>query len=123
MQINDFKYQFNIIKSRCSAKRNTTDQHRKIHDLDFGVEYLKEVWDSQRGVCPLTGYFLILKTYANCKENLLPNHASVDRIDHSQGYVRGNIRFISVMANFALNNKFTDAQLLDFAKMINENNV
>lgn len=118
MDLNNFKYHFNIIKSRCSDKRNTTDKHRKIHDLDFDIEYLKEVWDDQNGICPITGYELILKTCKDRKKKLLPEHASVDRIDNAKGYIKGNIRFISVMANYALNYQFTDDQLIDFARKI-----
>ena len=118
MTTDDFKYHFNIIKSRCSPARNTTDKHRKIHDLDFEIGYLKEIWDSQQGVCPITGYALVLKTFKESKEKLLPNHASVDRIDNNKGYVKGNIRFISVMANYALNNKFSEDDLEAFAQMI-----
>ena len=115
MNVNDFKYHYNTIKGRCSPSRNTTDKHRTVHGLDFQIDYLKKIWDDQNGVCPITGYALILKTRKDSKEKLLPQHASVDRIDHSKGYIKGNIRFISVMANYALNNKFTVNQLIDFA--------
>jgi NRPS condensation-like uncharacterized protein len=123
MEINDFKYQYSIIKSRCCSSRNTHDKHRKIHDLDFEIDYLKEIWDSQQGICPLTGYSLVVKKYKDQSKQILPEHASVDRIKNDKGYVKGNIRFISVMANLALNNKFDDGQLIEFAKRIVEHNV
>ena len=107
-----------MIAGRCKSTRNTTDNHRKIHDLDFGPEYLKEVWDKQNGICPITGWKLKLKTYKCRKTSLVPQHASVDRIDNDKGYIKGNIRFISVMCNYALNKQFTDQQLLELASAI-----
>lgn len=118
MKIEDFRYQYSLIKNRCSITRNTKDKHRKVHELDFGIEYLKEIWDDQQGICPLTGLSLLLKTKKNSSDKLLINHASVDRIDHKLGYIKGNIRFICVIANFALNNQFTYNDLLDFSHSI-----
>tara|TARA_B100000809_G_C14633418_1_gene349451 strand:+ start:87 stop:458 length:372 start_codon:yes stop_codon:yes gene_type:complete len=114
MTINDFKYHYAIITGRCKSTRNTTDNHRKVHDLGFHIEYLKEIWDSQQGKCPITGQKLILKTYKTIKETLTTKHASIDRIDNGKGYVRGNIRFVSIMANYALNKEFNDEQLIQF---------
>jgi len=116
--VSDFSYHYKMIQGRCKSTRNTKDKHRKIHELDFTKEYLKEVWDSQDGICPITDWKLVLKTNKTKKEKLLPYHASVDRIDPEKGYIKGNIRFVSVMANFALNNKFDFSDLIMMAKSI-----
>lgn len=85
---------------------------------DLTLEYLKQLWDFQNGTCPITGWKLILpnnthKAWIN--EN--PCNASLDRIDSSKGYTQGNVRFISVMANYA-KNIFTDKQLLEFCEAV-----
>jgi len=98
-----FKYYMKIL--------NNKDRQKK--GVSITLEDLKSLWEEQGGKCPFTGYDLILRTHNNCGENLTPCHASVDRIDNTQGYVKGNIRFVGVMANYA-RNKFTDAQLINF---------
>ena len=45
------------------------------------------------------------------------NLASIDRIDNDLGYIEGNVRFVSVMYNYARNN-FTDEQVLQFAQAV-----
>jgi len=71
------------------------------------LQELKEIWDQQNGICPITGWHLLLK-----QENL-PNQASIDRIDNSKGYVKDNIRFVALIANYCRNN-FSDQQVFDF---------
>ncbi len=91
---------------------------------DLTLEYLLGLWESQNGICPITGWKLILPY--NCSrwsdENPFgPSSASLDRIDNSIGYVQGNVRFIAVMANYARNN-FTDEEVIEFAKAVVEYN-
>lgn len=45
--------------------------------------------------------------------------ASLDRVDCSLGYVRGNVRFVSVIANYARMN-FTDEELVGFCHAVAE---
>ena len=44
-----------------------------------------------------------------------PDRASLDRIDSSKGYVKGNVQFVSYMANCA-KNEFTSAKLKHFCE-------
>lgn len=83
------------------------------------LEELKLIWDSQDGICPLTGFKLTLKTLSNSGP-LTIRHASLDRIDPSKGYTKDNVRFVSVMANYA-RNTFTDADLIEFCKAVASN--
>lgn len=79
-------------------------------------QYLKSVWDSQRGTCPISGVSLSLRLYKDSGE-ANPNQASIDRIDSSLGYVEGNVRFVSLIANVARSN-WSDADLIDFCKAV-----
>lgn len=63
-----------------------------------------------------------MKTNKTTSDKLRIDHASVDRIDPNIGYLKGNIRFISVMANFALNNQFVDEDLFELCKLVMKNN-
>lgn len=106
-----FYWYMKIIKLRSKKKD-------KPHDLD--AQFLYDLWNSQQGICPLTGWKLNLppnsRTWSKDKP-FSPYSASLDRIDSSIGYVRGNVRFISVMANLA-KNVFSDEDVLHFAKSI-----
>ena len=88
-------------------------------DFNLTLEYLKEIWDEQEGKCPFTGFDLELRTY-KYDSQLNIKSASLDRIDNSKGYVQGNVRFVSVMFNFA-RNKFSDEEVIEFAQAVIEN--
>lgn len=77
------------------------------------TEYLASLWSTQKGICPLTGWALVLPTDTSGWKKLTPTSASLDRLNGSRGYVKGNVRFVSVMANFA-RYTFSDRQLLEF---------
>jgi hypothetical protein len=95
-------------------------KHKK-YDCNLTVQYLKQLWEKQKGICPFTGQELILpKNTTKPWEQALPMNASLDRLDNSKGYVEGNVRFIAFMANIA-RQSFTDEQLIDFCKTVTEN--
>ena len=93
----------------------------KPKDFDLTVEHLKEIWDEQKGKCPFTGFDLELRTYASRRnfrdKTLHIKSASLDRIDNSKGYVQGNVRWVSVMFNYA-RNTFSDEDVIEFAQAV-----
>lgn len=90
---------------------------KKKYGCDLDVDYLKFLWDSQNGLCPFTGWSLILPRDTDGWIEYHPHNASLDRIDCALGYVKGNVRFVSVIANLA-RSTFTDEQLIDFCKAV-----
>jgi hypothetical protein len=96
------------------------------NECEITPEYLSEIYKNQNGVCPITGWKLIIplntngwkdkgsRGYAKCDN---PRNASLDRIDNSKPYINGNVRFISVMANYARND-FEDSDVIEFGKAI-----
>jgi len=70
-------------------------------------------------VCP----YLDLKLSTDPADHKKSNYATIDRIDSSKGYVKGNIQVISLKAN-SMKSSSTEEQLLQFAtnglKLINE---
>jgi hypothetical protein len=85
-------------------------------DYDLDLDYLMGIWKSQNGICPLSGYSLLLPlgTHGWGSDDF-PKRASLDRINPKKGYIKGNVRFISWTANIALS-RVTDQELIDFCK-------
>ena len=82
---------------------------------DLTLEYLKEVWDSQNGVCVYSGLKLKDWNYIKGKNDM--DTASLDRIDSSQGYIKGNVQFVSVNINF-LKHTLTHEKMIILCKEI-----
>ena len=93
-------------------------------DTNITLEYLKELWDKDN-ICYFTGIELKLpndtKKVVEKKNGYTftdpINTASVDRIDNNKGYIKGNIRYISLMANLA-RSWYTDELVIEFAKLV-----
>lgn len=112
-ELSPFRYHMHMVRKR--AKEST---HKAIYDID--ELFLKELWEKQNGICPYTGWKLISRTNVGDRSKLQPQHASLDRIDSSKGYVRGNVQFIAFMANMA-KNTFSKEQLIEFCKSVAQN--
>lgn len=87
---------------------------RRDKEFDVTLEDLKSQWETQSGVCPYTGWNLLLK-----QGKQVPNQASLDRIDSSKGYVKGNIQFVAYIANIA-KSSYDDKTLFEFCKAVTE---
>jgi len=87
-------------------------------DVDIDLKYLKELWNAQRGICPYTGIKMILprSTYKSNNIRTLKK-ASLDRIDSSKGYLKGNVEFICYGINIAKND-FTKEETKEFLRSI-----
>jgi hypothetical protein len=90
-----------------------------VRDID--PQYLKDLWESQRGLCPLTGWKLSLPISARrgWEQGHHPHNASLDRIDQSKGYVRGNVRFVVLIAQYA-RHSWSDDVVREFASAVVE---
>lgn len=85
---------------------------RRDKDYDLTLFDIKEQWEKQNGICPYTGWELILET-----GNRLPKQASLDRIDSSKGYIKGNIQFVAYIANIA-KSTYDEEVLFNFCKAV-----
>jgi len=90
---------------------------RRFKDVDITLDDLKETWEKQNGICPYTGLSLILPENSNVNEIDFFHRASLDRIDSSLGYVKGNIQFISTPINLMKSTK-SDIEVRKFLKEI-----
>jgi hypothetical protein len=101
-----FRYHFRNIK-----KRNK--------EVDITLEYLRDVWNRQQETCPYLGIKLTLNSYGKIKKDPITS-ASIDRIDSSKGYVKGNIQWISRAVNL-MKNDMSENELLKIFDLIVEN--
>jgi len=87
------------------------------------LEYLKQLWDTQAGLCPYTGYAMELPKDAKARDfKSRTKRASLDRIDSSKGYLQGNVEFVCLSANFAKNN-CSKEELLEFFQPLRNANI
>ena len=75
---------------------------------------MKQLWEEQQGKCAITKVDLKLENSYNKNYQ-----ASLDRIDSSKGYVKGNVRYISVSVNW-LKNNLDDNHLREFIQICND---
>jgi hypothetical protein len=68
--------------------------------MDLDLPYIKDLWEKQGGRCAFTGIPLVQWDVKNGKKNTI-NLGSLDRIDSSKGYLKGNVQFISAALNMA----------------------
>lgn len=98
-------------------------QGRPQHECNLDVAYLQELWMLQAGKCPITGWDLLLPDNTDgWKNGRSMWNASIDRIDNSLGYVKGNVRFTSIIANLA-RGQFTDDELRLFCNAVVSNTI
>ena len=84
-----FKRRSSAIKSRAKS-RNL--------DFDLDGEYLKAIWPED-GKCPALGIIMRSgdrQTISISQRDCFP---SIDRIDNTKGYVKGNVQWVSFKAN------------------------
>jgi hypothetical protein len=91
---------------------------KRYRDFNIDLQYLKELWEQQQGVCPFSGIKLVLNAYTNIFKDQRYS-ASLDRIDSNKGYVKGNVRWVSRSINL-LKNDMTDDQLIEFLNIISD---
>lgn len=81
---------------------------------DITVEYLKEQWEKQKGLCPYSNKQMVLPFTTKTHDiKAIPQRASLDRIDSSKGYIQGNVEFVCYVINLA-KNRFSREQMLEF---------
>jgi hypothetical protein len=103
-----------------NVKQRNKDKNRK-YDID--LEYLKNLWEKQKGICPFTRWNLVLPKHGsawNQGTDKSTKRASLDRIDNSKGYIKGNVRYVAIIANYCRNN-FSDNEVKLFCEAVYKN--
>ena len=87
----------------------------KRKNLDFNIE----VSDIQIPIiCPILGIPIIKNISESRAKGPSSNSPSLDRIDNSKGYIKGNVEFVCSLANKMMSNA-SGKDLVRFSKWIN----
>ena len=107
-----FKYSLNKARSRSKEKGQETD---------LTLEYLKETYDNQNGLCTYTRIKMEIPRSSQDEDiKKSPTKLSLDRIDPNIGYFKGNVEFVCYCVN-VMKNDFTKEEMIDFINLIKNN--
>ena len=84
---------------RINRSHSRAQRHNFKHDL--GLIYITDLWLEQKGRCSMTNMIMSFDSGDHNQKNHLG--CSIDRIDSSKGYVKGNVRLLTHWANNAMN--------------------
>jgi hypothetical protein len=94
---------------------------KKGLSFDITKDDIIELYDKQCGLCALTGEKMTHNSINDRQEDdphiLNPKNISIDRIDSSVGYKKGNIQLVCAIVNI-IKFEMTDEQLFDFCSNI-----
>jgi hypothetical protein len=96
---------FLLSRAKSRAKKKGLQFNIDITDIDVPI------------ICPILGIPIIKEYKKGTKGGPSPNSPSLDRIDNSKGYVKGNVRVISHKANTMKHNA-TSLELIRFAEWV-----
>lgn len=116
--ISDEEYVIREHMRRIKIRIRDSDRDIFTH-TDIDKDYLKDQWNRQEGKCAYTGVDLKSSKGGNGNKNY---QASLDRIDNTIGYLKGNIQFVSVTANWLKNNKDTQ-HVAEFFDIVRKSNI
>ena len=92
--------------------------NRRMKEVNITLIDLKDQWNLQQGKCVYTK--VQLKHPTTGSNNPLYT-ASLDRINSTVGYCKGNIQFVSMASNLA-KCSMTHEQMLEFCEIIKQSN-
>lgn len=97
------------------SKRSAAKKYSIQYDLT--KEYLKSLWEYQKCICPVLGIKLDLLA-----DNMADEKANLDRIIPHLGYTKGNVMFISSLANRVKSNCTDPEVFLKVSEYVANNN-
>lgn len=107
----------------CLRRILTRNKKLGFKETNITLKNLKELWEKQKGICPLTGWKLTLPL--GCKGfnlgGIKPDQASIDRITPKLPYTIDNIRYVAYISNMC-KSIFTDEDVINFCKAVVKNN-
>lgn len=96
---------------------------RKPKEFSVTIEYLWDLFIKQERKCSISGMELTFDPYGSGKKYKETNKvtASLDRIDSSKGYIKGNVQWIHKRINI-MKNDLPQIDFINYCKIIAKNN-
>jgi hypothetical protein len=94
-----------FVRMLSSIRTNRSVRVRKL-ELRIDYLYVKKLWDDQEGRCSLTNIPMLQK-------HGTPYSMSIDRIDNSIGYIKGNVRLVCKQINL-MKSTMNDLEFKEF---------
>jgi len=85
----------NFIKKKLS--NNVKQQRSDKYDITIDYDYLKDLWEKQKGKCYITGLVMTHKAYSG----RVQTNGSIDQIEAGKGYIDGNVGFCCEFINLS----------------------
>ena len=101
-------------------KKVKNNAEKKNLDFNLDDDYLWDLFEKQNKLCVLTGIPINIIQHS-IRINYQNQTASIDRIDSSKGYIKGNVRWVHKYIN-QLKSDFTDDELIYLCRLVSENN-
>lgn len=114
---NDFDDVKNILKHLRANLARASNRGKESREIQVSLDYVYHVGASQDFLCAMTGQEMEftrggqwwLGQWCN------PNSCTIDRIDSTKGYVKGNIQLVTWRAN-CLKRSIDNDEFIDFCK-------
>ena len=90
--------------------------NRRKYEFDIDIEYGWQLYVEQNKQCAMTGLDIVFVMPTKHKRNKTFNVASLDRIDNSKGYIKGNVQWVHKEINRMRGSLSVD----DFIKLCKE---
>lgn len=106
-----------IVRQLRATKRRTKTGS-KFENYNIDREHILELYSKQKGLCALSGIKMTLFCggRGHCNNNM-----SIDRIDNTSGYIKGNVHLTCAIVNL-MRNKLSINELITYCKQIIKHN-
>lgn len=107
---------YNVISRAASGRKNRSKITKKV---DIDISYIWELFLEQNRKCALTGLELTFPSKSTNSE-LKKSTASLDRIDSSKGYIKGNLQWVHKDVNI-MKNVYSNEYFIHICNLISKN--
>lgn len=90
--------------------RHEVDANKKMLAFEIDIDFIVHLWYKQNEMCALTGIKMV-HTYKNLRT------VSIDRIDSSKGYTKGNVQLVCKAINLG-KLQHSNCEMLEFIEEI-----
>lgn len=108
---------YNVISRAANGRKSRSGIKKK---LDIDIHYIWDLFLQQNRKCAYSGLELTFPEKSTT-ESYTKSTASLDRIDSSKGYIKGNVQWVHKMVNI-MKNTYSHDEFLNMCKLITKHN-